>query len=268
MSATQTAPAVRPSIRPAQPPVPAQRRKADPGRLFYPFAGVLMLLLTLVGFRLFFFSGMAHPGRPITPPIRTLVITHGLVMLAWILLFLAQPALIAVRRHKLHMTLGWVGAALATLVVVTGTTVALQSAGVTPAEVRIWSMPPKQFLSVPLVTVLLFAGFVGVAIWQRKRPAIHRTMLLCGTMAATGAAVSRIDPITRLYVGTPLEHWFGPFLGMLAVAVLLLGLRSALTRTLDRWLALGVGILILAGAGTMLVARTGAWNTFASALVG
>ncbi|MFO1482065.1 MAG: hypothetical protein U1F71_01760 [Verrucomicrobiaceae bacterium] len=55
-------------------------------RLFYSIASIVLLVLTLIGFRMFYLHLQAFPGRPLTPPIRTLLIVHGVSMTIWMLL--------------------------------------------------------------------------------------------------------------------------------------------------------------------------------------
>ncbi len=69
--------------------------RVDLARWFYSFAAVLMLAAVMVGFERFYLHGRSFPDRPITPPIKGLVITHGVVMMGWILLFIVQPLLAA-----------------------------------------------------------------------------------------------------------------------------------------------------------------------------
>src|SRR5688572_29737527 len=60
-------------------------------RWFYSISSLLLLVLTFIGFQLFYMKGQAYPGRPLTPPIRMLVITHGVLMSLWMLLAVIQP---------------------------------------------------------------------------------------------------------------------------------------------------------------------------------
>lgn len=60
--------------------------KPPHNRLFYSAASITLLALTLIGFRFFYLHLQAFPGRPLTPPIRTLLILHGVLMTAWMLL--------------------------------------------------------------------------------------------------------------------------------------------------------------------------------------
>jgi hypothetical protein len=237
-------------------------------RWFHPLVGVILLVFTVVGFQQFYLHGRAYPSREITPPIRTLVIGHGIAMSAWMILFMVQPMLVAIGKRRLHMTLGRVGAGIAGAVFVLGAMVAVQSARVTPPEARIWNMPPKQFMAVPLVSVVVFAVLVAVAVWKRRRPAVHRAMMFTATLGVMSAAISRIDAINQLYTGTVWERRFGPFLGALVVGGILLVIRCAITRSFDRWMAAGMVGLVVLSAAIMAVAPTGAWDWFASLLVG
>jgi hypothetical protein len=248
--------------------LPKSPANAKPARLFYVAAAVLLLALMLVGFQLFYFHGRAYPDRPLTPPIRTLIILHGVAMASWVGLFVVQTSLIAGRKVRVHMTLGWLSAALAACVVILGLKLAVDSARLQPAEMRIWTLSPPQFMAVPFFGIITFAAFVAIGIWKRKRPAIHRPMMLLALLAAMPAAVSRIDAISHLYVGTAWETIFGPFLGSLAVGLVLLLAKCLFTRSFDRWFATGFAVLALVSVLTMQVATTGAWEQFAGMLLG
>ena len=81
------------------------------------------------------------------------------------------------------------------------------------------------------------------------------------------AVASRIDLLNILYIGTIWERLFGPFLMTLVIGLLLLIMRFALTRSLDRSFAIGLGILMVADVCIMQIAPTAAWDRFASMLV-
>jgi hypothetical protein len=93
-------------------------------------------------------------------------------------------------------------------------------------------------------------------------------MMMLATLSVLSAAVSRTDPLNSLYLGTVWERLFGPFFLTLVIGVLLLIIRCALTRSLDRWFAIGLGALIAASALIMQVAPTAAWARFTSMVVG
>ncbi len=256
------------SIIAAPAPIKA-RRAAHKGvaRWFYPIAGVVLLVFTLWGFERFYFHARAYPDREITPPIRLLVITHGVAMALWIVLFTLQPWLIALKRHRSHMMFGRIGAALAACVFVLGLFMAVYAMRAMPPGAMIWNMPPRQFLSVPLLSILFFGVCVGLAVWKRKKPALHRALMLTATIAAVDAAIARIDRISNLFIGTAWEHHFGPFFGMLLVAAGLLALRCAMLRSFDRVLGACFFALVAFSLFATHVARTPAWDAFAAMLV-
>lgn len=240
----------------------------DRDKYFYTAAAVLMLVLVVLGFRLFYAHGQAFPGRPLTPPIRQRVIQHGIAMSAWIILLVIQPLLIVNRRYKLHMTLGKLGAVLAAVIVVLGIRVALGAASVNPPDLKIWGLVPRQFLTVQLHAVVFFAGFVAVGVWYRQRPAIHKPMMFFATLTAVAAAIDRIDWITRFYADTALGACFGPYLAPTGIAIVLLLVKWALTRAFDRVFALGCLLLAISGPVVLKLATTSAWDKFAGLLLG
>ncbi|MCC6682167.1 MAG: hypothetical protein IT445_14795 [Phycisphaeraceae bacterium] len=240
-----------------------------PAKWFYCGTAVLLLVLALWGFSPFYLHGRAYPGgRPIDPRIFAVVVVHGVVMTAWLILLVVQPMLVALNKRRLHMTIGRFAAGLALLTLIFGNMIAIGSARTTPPEAMIWGMTPRQFMAVPFIAVWTFALFVALGVYYRRRPDIHRPMMLVATLTVMSAAISRIDPLNHLYLGTIWERWFGPFFITIVLSVLLLVLRCLLVRRFERWLALGVAAMIALNLFTLNIATTAAWDRFASLLVG
>ena len=204
-------------------------------RWFYSGAAALILALMLLGFQQYYLHGKAYPGRPIAPPIRTLVHLHAAAMTAWVVLFLIQPLLIATGNRRVHMVVGSFGAGLAACIVILGLSLGIQGREYTPPVVRIWGLTPGQFMMVPVATVSLFGLLVALGVMTRRRPDVHRPLMLMATLIAIPAAVSRIGPLNALYEGTVLQTIFGPFLWTLVLATLLLVAKCLTRRSLDRW---------------------------------
>ncbi len=255
------------SPAPIVPPRASRSRALSAVRWFHPGAALLLLVLAFVGFGRFYVHGRAYPDRPIDPSIRAVVVAHAVSMTAWLVLLCVQPALIALGRRGLHRSLGRFGALLAVSICVLGVATAVGSARTAPADFVAWGLDPRQFMAVPFVAIVAFSLFVALGIAFRRRPDVHGAMMLMGTMCAMSAAVSRIDPLNDLYVGTALERWFGPFLFTLLLGAALVLLRSALLRRLDRPLALGLAGVVAAALFTMNVATTRAWEAFAAFLI-
>src|SRR5262249_40138805 len=143
--------------------------------------------------------GKAFPDREIPPPMHTLIVAHATAMTAWVVLFLVQPLLIVNGSRRAHMALGRVGAALAACIAILGLVLGIISARTPPREIRIWTLTPRQFLAVPLLTVVIFGLLVAAGVYYRRRPAVHRPMMLTATLIAIPAAVSRIAPLNAVY---------------------------------------------------------------------
>jgi hypothetical protein len=236
-------------------------------RWFFPLSAIGLIVCALVGFHFFYFQGRSYPGRDIPPPIRGVIVSHGLLMTAWLGLFLIQPLLIALRKHKLHMALGKVGAVLAAGVVASGVVTAIAATRLMPPEAMIWGMTPLQFFAVPFLTVFFFAACVAGAIGQRKRPERHRALMLMGTLAASSAAIARMDALNNLYIGTAWETWFGPFLFTIVAGALLVVLRAAWSRRLEPSMILAWVLMTGFFIGVTRLAVTPAWEAFAAMLV-
>jgi hypothetical protein len=259
-------PAVNSSVQPVDPRANPSGTP-NPARLFYTGAAALLVILMLVGFQQFYLHGKAYPKRELTAPIRTLLILHGCSMTGWMLLFLAQPLLVVFGNRRLHAKLGRVGAMLAAAIVFLGFRVAIEAARVNPPDLRIWGLAPKQFLAVPIFTILIFAAFVIAGVWHRGRPEVHRPMMLMSVFTVISAAIDRIPAIRELYRGTVMGTIFGPFFGMLVIALLLLVGKRLVARSWDRWYAAGYAGLVIASVLIMKLATTSGWEQVASLLL-
>ena len=248
-------------------PVMSTAQKPAAERYFYFAATVLLLALTVVGFQLFYFHGRAFPGRPLTPPIKTLVITHGVAMSLWMLLALVQPFLVASGNRRVHMALGKIAAVIAVGLVVLGVKLGVASARVAPPGQMFGSLTPKQFMAVPVLSATLFALFVAAGVLMRKRPDIHRPLMFLASMTAVGAAIARIDSLNHLYAGTVWEKWFGVFFFTVVFAGLFLAAKCLVFRKFDRCFAAGYAVLALWCLLITQGAPTAAWDAIASFLL-
>ena len=257
------------SALPALGRTPAPSRTEPRARLFYMGAAILMVLLVLIGFHDFYLGGgRAYPGaREIAPPILTLVLVHGFVMAGWVLLYLAQTILITTGQRRVHMAMGPVAVILAGCILVAGALLTVESTRLADPASQLFGMTRKQFMAGGFATLLLFAGLLGIGLWWRRRPEIHRPMMFLATLSLLDAAIGRIDAVSALYQGTALERIFGPSLGMLAVGAALFVLKWWLARKPDWWYLIGYGVLVFTKAAWIQVARTSAWDRFASVLL-
>lgn len=236
--------------------------KAD--RLFYVGTSAFFLLLTAMGFHAFVPQGLAAGGRVIDPRVFPIVVIHGAAIVAWYALFFVQSTLAAVRNRKLHMTLGWSVVVIAPLITIAGTIVAVRSVQVTPPFVHLFGLAYSRFMLLMLTEMLVFAGFVTAGFVTRKKPAVHRVMMLCASLALLSGATARIPLLVPIFGDT---GFFALFRPVLAIALLLLLLRTIQTRSFQRVTVTSYAILFGIYAVACAVAATHAWDSLATAIL-
>jgi hypothetical protein len=240
--------------------------RPDPVRLLYAAAALLLFMLMLVGFQQFYLHGRAFPADPLAPPIRILLIAHGVAMTLWVLTFIVQSLLIVGRNFRLHMAVGPFAVALAVTMVLLGLLLPIQATRFQP-DFTLWGLNRVHFMAIPIFAILTFGAFVAVGLRNRRRPEIHRPMMLLATLSIIPAATDRIKGLPDLYAATTWGPFFGPFLTALAIGVLFLVAKALVTRSFDRWFAGGFGVLAVVDVFIMRLAPTNAWGRFAALLV-
>lgn len=175
-----------------------------------PFTLAMMIfisVLILYGFSHTVEADVINPAEP--PPM--ILYVHVAVFLGWLVMVLTQTALVWTRNTRLHMKLGWFGLGFAVLMVVVGlaTTVIMGHQHVLH-DGPIGAM----FVYRPFEDIVFFGTLFGLAIYWRKRPDVHRRLMLLAAIIVTPPAISRIPWVHSLsvvYIGTDL---------LIAVAVL------------------------------------------------
>ena len=178
---------------------------------------------------------------------------HGALFTAWVVLFIVQTALIASHRTHVHRRLGVAGAVLAAAIVVVGARAAIASAarGGAPPGVD-----PLGFLCIPMFDMLLFATFVGAALWRRRGRETHKRLMLVAYISLMAAPIARFPGLIA----------YGPlaFFG-LAFMFLLMGIiyDAASRRRVHPAYIWGGVVLVLSVPVRLMVSGTAAWNAIA-----
>lgn len=236
--------------------------KAD--RLFYSSAGGLFLLAMLAGFHLFITNGTGVAGRKIDPVIFPLVAVHGTAIALWYVLFFVQSVLITVRNRRLHMKLGWGAAAIALTIACTGTLVAIRSVQITPTAFQFFGMEYSRFLLLMLTEIAVFTFLVAAGLLVRKKPHIHRVMMLLASLSLLSGATARIPFLLSIFGET---SWVGLFGPVFCLGAVLLLVRFATTYSFDRWFAAAYAFWVIVFVMAGQLAWTNAWSHLASKIL-
>jgi hypothetical protein len=174
----------RPS-RQSNTPMPQEARDADAG--FYLTMVLISAAIIFVGFApSFYLKSVIHAP----PPLSLLTMTHGVVFTGWLLLFITQAALIAVKRPALHRQLGMMGALLFGIVAVLGMWTAIVAARLGHAPPG--APPPLAFFALPFFAITAAFVLVAGALWNRQRSAWHKRLMLASLFIMTGPGTGRI----------------------------------------------------------------------------
>jgi FtsH-binding integral membrane protein len=174
-------------------------------RYFYFCMALLMAGLAAWGFSSTVDGNLLHAK----PPKPLLLWFHAAVFSAWIVLFVAQSALVRVRKVRVHRTLGWFGATLAAVMVVSGLIV---SVVMLRFEMTVMHRPhAAAFLSILWGDMIVFGACMALAIYFRKRPEYHRRLVFMASCQLMQAAFVRFH-----YIGY--HDLFYPALDVLIVA--------------------------------------------------
>jgi hypothetical protein len=239
---------------------------------FYISAAVFLILLNIMGFG----PSLMDPSRRNASP-SPLAMMHGMVAGAWLLLLLAQVTLVATRRTAIHRRLGIIGPVLATAMIVLGYAALIGlarrghdlSGDVLRALSRSGRPLKPTGLLFPLAELLEFGVLVGMGLWYRHRPEIHKRLMLFAVVPMA------TEPILHL-VGYLSAHW--PILRgawpIISLPVLLLFLStSAIYDRVSRGhihpVSLWVPILLVAWRIVLVavVLPSTAWRTIAAWLI-
>jgi hypothetical protein len=220
--------------------------------MFFSGMSGLIALVVFIGFARTYYLAGFFDAKPLAAPI---VHIHGAVFTCWIALLVVQSSLVGTGHTRIHRRLGLVGLGLAPLMVVLGVLVAgemLRRFAATPG------VDSPLIFAVALSEIAGFAVPIFFAFRLRHRSAVHKRLILIGTIAMTTAGFGRW-PIAFL-LHKPLPAMFAAFTLLLIVIAYDL-LR---TRRLPRATLLGSAWVVFIEVGGFLVGHTGAWHTFAA----
>ncbi|MDF8332961.1 adenylate cyclase [Novosphingobium cyanobacteriorum] len=175
----------------------------------------LRLSQVIAGLIVFGFAQWALRGFVKPTQVPLLIHVHGVVMLGWLAVLVAQNALAGSGNLALHRHLGWASVALVGAIVVLGI-----SAG--RMALQLHRVPPffsdAFFLALTHVEVTAFAAMFATAVALRRQTQWHRRLMIGATVIVMEPAFGRLLPMELIDPG------LGPWLEAALQAVFLLAI--------------------------------------------
>jgi hypothetical protein len=226
------------------------------GARLYLWMALISAVIVFVGFAPSFYLNGLFTRRSLD----ALRIVHGVVFTLWLVLLVAQTSLVAAKRSDMHRRLGWLGGVLAALMVAIGLTISIEGV---KHGFQTPGLPPRQmFLVVPFFDMLVFGGLIAAALGYRRRPAVHKRLMILATIALLPAPIARIA-IPGLT--DALLKGFGLSYAVLLACILCDAVQQ---RRLHRIWLWGGGLIVVSLPLRLFLAGTPAWQSFAGWLAG
>lgn len=220
---------------------------------FYAWMAVLMTAIVLGGFWPSYYGPLLR-GAASRPWV---LHVHGAIFMGWMVLLMTQVALVVSGRTAAHRKLGTFGIGYGILVFVMGLVVSF-AAPLLHLAAGEWKMDEAAgFLIIPLGDMVLFGGFFGAAILYRRKPEIHKRLILLATVALLFAAIGRLSfvlgrgPIALL-------AWLSPLLVAMSY--------DGISRRVHRTYVIGLVILVI-GFTRVLFTESEWWLRIGRALL-
>lgn len=169
------------------------------------FMAALFIAITLGGFIPDSLAKIAAVKAGERPPFHMILHVHAVLMASFLLLLLAQTALVATGKRKLHRTLGVTAFALVPAIVVVGFLLAIgnyhwvwaaarTASGEAGQSLRQLVLILDDILLMQLRIGVLFPLFMVIGLWARRSDAgLHKRMMILATAVPLPAAIDRLS---------------------------------------------------------------------------
>jgi hypothetical protein len=211
------------------------------------------------------FAGFAHTYylRAVfeTTALPLLLHLHGFLFTSWFVLFFVQARLVARHRVDLHRKLGVLGTLLAPLCTYVAIRVSLNAGKRSflahPASVSNLARP----LAMDFGTSLMFLLLVAIALYFRRRPEVHKRLMVLACCSILFPALGRIPVSAHTELFGAVGFW-----GLIAIAEVppLTGILydTIKHRRLHPAFGWGGAVLVASFPAFMLIAASDSWLKF------
>ena len=221
----------------------------------YRWVAIGTALIAATGFARTYYLRFLFHAPVLPPPVQI----HGAIMTLWCVGFIVQTWLIEARQIRLHERLGIFMAALAAIIVLLGEILTVNGVA---REGRLHQIGKFHYLlGINSVNLLLFAVLVGLGIAFRRKPDLHKRLMVLATVTLLAPAVARI---VLLFTHKPLPQ----FLAFYACLLLCVVVDTVRHRRLHPVFAIGGLVVIAAFQISYLAVQTSVWMKMVTAQFG
>ena len=216
--------------------------KGEP--FFYHFSIVLLLTVVLAfGMNILLRKYHLDAAMPV-------IVIHGISMLLWYSLFYWQARLVRTANIQVHMKLGLMSIVLAIVLVISGVLIAIGNYQGEREALTLFGNFAGMFI---------FAVLYTLAIINRKKPDIHKRLMLVASVAMLSPALVRILRIFELNDFFTLPFWL-----IFILALPVYDFRKY--RKIQRATWLSIGFLLILMFGGSAYAFSESWQMLAATL--
>ena len=226
------------------------RVKSRPDRLFFPLMVLTAAAVVAAGFAPTYYLGVWFHA----PPLAATVHVHAAAFTAWLVLLVTQTLLIRAGRFRWHRAIGKAAVALVVIMVITGYVVIFGKPRPTAFM--------RAFIFTPILSLVLFPVFVGIAIYFRRDPATHKRLMLLATILIANAGVARLLGMLG-WSGGFYRPWIATY-GLLLLPLVIYDLVRL--KTLHRATLWGMLLLFARHPLHAAIAYTDSWQHLAARL--
>jgi hypothetical protein len=231
------------------------RGRAGTERGFYLGAAFVFLALVLWVFARTYYLKLWFG----TPALPVLLHVHGAVMSGWVVLLAIQSGLVAAHRVQWHRRFGVFGACWAALVVIMGSVTTVHAAARAVKAGEESAPMLVMIMGLEVLQMLAFGTLVALAIVWRRRPDIHKRLMLMTIACMLPSVLARL-PVSFMSNGVIL-------IGLDLFVVACIAIDTLRHGRIHPALAWAGGAFVVAFQIAFFVFQTPAFIGFGTALV-